>query len=147
MWRDVTEGWLAKRDYEPEFFHMRKDDDKRPHAEVKREIIAAIRKEFNVVAAVDDDPKNIKMFSEEGVNPIFVPGHNGTDDPNDMIVPDWWKELVNTEAAAPSPTSALPLPMRSEFSRSGASCKLPVKSAENAPCILKSPHGGNCRSK
>lgn len=147
MWRDLTTNYLVERDYTPEIFHMRKDDDTRAHAEVKREIIASIKGRFNVVAAVDDDPKNVKMFNEEEIPPILVPGYNGTDDPNDMVIPEWWSELVNTEAAAPNPTTALPLPMRSEFSRSGATCRLPVKGAENAPCILRSPHNGNCRSK
>lgn len=147
MWRDVTEGWLAHRDYEPEFFHMRKDDDKRPHAEIKREIIAAIRKEYNIVGAVDDDPKNISMFDDESINSILVPGYNGTDDPNEMIIPDWWRDVVSAGNAAPAPARALPVPQRVQFNRSGATCQMPVKGAENAPCILKSPHNGRCRSK
>lgn len=147
MWRDVTVGWLSQRDFVPEIFHMRADDDTRPHAEIKREVVEKIRTEFNIVAAVDDDPKNKKMFEEEEINFILVPGYNGIDDPNSMVIPEWWDDLVRAKIQAPFPASALPVPERAYFKRSGATCQLPVKSAQDAPCILRVLHAGNCRSR
>jgi phosphoglycolate phosphatase-like HAD superfamily hydrolase len=147
MWRGVTTSWLAQRDYEPEYFHMRRDDDMRPHPEVKREIIAGIKQEWNILAAVDDDPKNIVMFEEEGIPAILVPGYNGTDEPSSMVIPQWWNDVVRYHTPEPSLVPSLPVPTRAEIVVSGSLCQQPVRSAQNAPCILNAPHRGNCRSK
>jgi beta-phosphoglucomutase-like phosphatase (HAD superfamily) len=146
MWRGVTTDWLSVRDFVPEHFHMRRDDDTRPHAEVKREIIRALKEEFDIIAGVDDDPKNIVMFEEEGIRSIFVPGHNGIDDPDTMEIPDWWDDVISSSAEQP-PVPSLHVPTRVQMDSSGALCYFPVKSADGAPCILKTPHGGKHRSR
>ena len=148
MWRGVTTSWLADRNYEPEHFHMRRDDDERLHAEIKREIIAKIKEEWNVLAAIDDDPKNIAMFEEENIPAILVPGYNGTDEPSGMIIPQWWNtDVLRYYTPEQSTVPSLHVPTRAEIVVSGSLCHQPVKSAQNAPCILKTPHRGSCRSK
>jgi phosphoglycolate phosphatase-like HAD superfamily hydrolase len=145
-WRGVTTNWLGVRDFVPEHFHMRRDDDTRPHAEVKREIIKALKEEFEILAGVDDDPKNIVMFEEEEIPSIFVPGHNGIDDPDTMEVPEWWHDvIIGSPDQAPVPS--LHVPTRVQTASPGGFCYVPVKSAEGAPCILKAPHRGNHRSR
>jgi hypothetical protein len=125
---------------------MRRDDDTRPHAEVKREIIKALKEEFEILAGVDDDPKNIVMFEEEEIPSIFVPGHNGIDDPDTMEVPEWWHDvIIGSPDQAPVPS--LHVPTRVQTASPGGFCYVPVKSAEGAPCILKAPHRGNHRSR
>lgn len=146
MWRDLTTGWLGERGYTPEHFHMRRDDDTRPHAEIKREIIRALKEEFDFIAGIDDDPRNTKMFEEEEIASILVPGNNGIDDPDSMEIPDWWYETlaVNSQRSA---TPALHVPTKSLSVAVGVLCYAPVASAGGAPCILKTPHRGNCRSR
>lgn len=146
MWRGVTTDWLGKRDFVPEHFHMRRDDDTRPHAEIKREILRALKEDFDLIAGIDDDPKNIIMFDEEGIPGIVVPGYNGIDDPNTMEVPDWWHGLVQAPVEPPL-SPALHFPTRSQFPSQGDQrCMAPVMSAGGAPCILR-PHKGNHRSR
>jgi phosphoglycolate phosphatase-like HAD superfamily hydrolase len=93
-WRAVTVDWLGKRDYVPEIFYMRDDDDLRTGAEVKRDILRGLEREWNIVGAVDDDPKVVEMWESEGVPTILVPGYNGTDDPSGVVIPEWWSETI-----------------------------------------------------
>lgn len=146
MWRGVTTDWLGVRDFVPEHFHMRRDDDTRPHAEVKREILRSLKAEFDILAGIDDDPKNIVMFEEEEIPGIFVPGHNGIDDPDTMEIPDWWHDVI-IGSAEQTPVPALHVPTRAQAAAPGVLCYFPVQSAEGAPCILKTPHKGRHRSR
>lgn len=75
MRRTDTEGWLKRHGIPWDLLFMRGDKDHRAPEDVKREILNDIRnKGFNPVVAVDDSPKIIEMFKEEGLKTILVPG-------------------------------------------------------------------------
>jgi phosphoserine phosphatase len=55
--------------------YHRADGDYRKDREVKAEILVEIRKEFNVVAACDDNPNIVSLWEDEGIPEIeVVPG-------------------------------------------------------------------------
>lgn len=55
----------------------RPDEDYRPDIEIKRELLAEIREQYNVVAAIDDNPNVFTLWEEEGIPEIeIVPGWN-----------------------------------------------------------------------
>jgi len=66
-WRGLTSRWLAKNDIGHHALYMRKDDDNRPDYEVKKDILIQIKKHWNVVHAVDDNPHVIKLWEEHGI--------------------------------------------------------------------------------
>ena len=66
-WRGLTSCWLAKNDIGHHALYMRKDDDNRPDYEVKKDILIQIKKHWNVVHAVDDNPHVIKLWEEHGI--------------------------------------------------------------------------------
>ena len=98
-WRSLTEEWLGNRNFTPEVFHMRDDEDLRTGAEVKRDILRGLTREWNIVGAIDDDPKVAEMWESEGVPTIFVPGYNGTDDPSTLTIPEWWSTTIVATAS------------------------------------------------
>lgn len=93
-WRSITTEYLAQREYIPEIFHMRADDDLRTGAEVKRDILRGLSREWDIVGAIDDDPSVAQMWASENVPVILVPGYNGTDDPRSIVIPEWLHVLV-----------------------------------------------------
>lgn len=72
-----TQFWL--RHNIPVPYHgiwMRADGDFRPDGVIKREILAMIREEYNVVKAWDDNPVVIDVWESEGIPEInVVKGH------------------------------------------------------------------------
>lgn len=78
-WEGVTARFL-ERECASRFpwvtpIYMRADNDHRRDVEVKRDILAAIREEYDVVAACDDNPNVITLWKEEAIPEIeVVPG-------------------------------------------------------------------------
>lgn len=71
----VTTLWLSENgaaDYDKIYF--RKNFDPRPDAEVKREILRQIEKDYKVVHAWDDNPSIIALWESEGIPVTHIPG-------------------------------------------------------------------------
>jgi FMN phosphatase YigB (HAD superfamily) len=66
-WRGLTSQWLAKNDIGHHALYMREDDDNRPDYEVKKDILLKIKKHWNVLHAVDDNPNVIRLWEEHGI--------------------------------------------------------------------------------
>lgn len=76
-WRPHTTGWLEGI-VEFDELHMRADDDDRPDAAVKADILQRIRaRGWDVVHAIDDNPSIIKLWRMEGIPVTEVPGWIG----------------------------------------------------------------------
>jgi hypothetical protein len=56
---------------------MRADNDFRPDYEVKKDILARIRNSWDVVEAWDDNPNVTRLWQEEGIPFVLVPGWEG----------------------------------------------------------------------
>ena len=67
VWRGLTSYWLAKNDIGHHALYMRSDDDNRPDYEVKKDILLKIKKHWNVIHAVDDNPNVIKLWEDHGI--------------------------------------------------------------------------------
>jgi FMN phosphatase YigB (HAD superfamily) len=74
MWEFQTRRWLRKWDVPFHRLHMRANFDERRDVEVKREILAEIRENFDVIEAIDDNPSVIALWQGEGIPTIVVPG-------------------------------------------------------------------------
>jgi FMN phosphatase YigB (HAD superfamily) len=68
VWRGLTSYWLAKNDIGHHALYMRKDNDNRPDYEVKEDILLQIKKQWDVIHAVDDNPSVIKLWENYGIN-------------------------------------------------------------------------------
>ena len=53
---------------------MRGNDDNRKDYEVKKDMLNTIRKNWEVIYAVDDNPSIIKLWTEEGIPTTIVDG-------------------------------------------------------------------------
>lgn len=73
-YRNVTAFWLAMHDVPSEALFMRATGDMRPDYEVKRDILARIRTRYDVIEAWDDNPSVIRLWTEEKIPTILVPG-------------------------------------------------------------------------
>lgn len=73
-YRNSTAFWLAMHRIPSDAMWMRADGDYRPDVEVKREILAKIRKSFNPVHAYDDNPSIVALWRSEGIPCTVVPG-------------------------------------------------------------------------
>jgi len=74
MWERGTRDWLAKHEVEFDRLFMRADSDQRKDVEVKRDILARIREEYDVGMAIDDNPNVIALWRAEGIPVEVVPG-------------------------------------------------------------------------
>lgn len=74
MWERVTRDWLAKHEVKYDRLYMRENADQRKDVEVKRDILARIREEFDVGFAIDDNPNVIALWESEGIPVERVPG-------------------------------------------------------------------------
>ena len=74
---DTTVTWLARHDVSWDLLAMRGDDDRHTSSpDVKRRIITGLRDDgYEPVLAVDDDPRNLAMYRDEGVATVYV--HSG----------------------------------------------------------------------
>jgi phosphoglycolate phosphatase-like HAD superfamily hydrolase len=77
-WRDMTATWLAKHGVTPAGIWLTTEGDPRTHAEMKRDQLADLRKAWDPVLEVDDNPANVDMFRQEGIITIHVPGYHLT---------------------------------------------------------------------
>ena len=73
-WRDHTAMWLALNNIHSDALFMRGDDDRRKDYEVKKDILETIRQAWTVVHAVDDNPRIIKLWEEEGIPNTIIDG-------------------------------------------------------------------------
>lgn len=73
-WRNHTAFWLADNGIPSDALFMRGDKDGRKDYEVKKEILEVIKQTWNVVHAVDDNPKIIKLWTEEGIPTTMIDG-------------------------------------------------------------------------
>ena len=74
MWRNHTAWWLAMHDVPSDMLMMRNDNDNRQDYEVKRDMLATIRKAYNVIHAWDDNPSIVRLWSEHDIPVSVVPG-------------------------------------------------------------------------
>lgn len=73
-WRNVTAMFLALHDIPSDALFMRGDDDHRKDVEVKEDILAMIRKVWNPILAIDDNPSILELWQRHGIPTIEVPG-------------------------------------------------------------------------
>jgi len=73
-WRHHTAWWLAMHDIPSHALFMRHDKDQRADVEVKADILARIRRSWNPILAVDDNPNVLKLWIAEGIETIVIPG-------------------------------------------------------------------------
>lgn len=76
-YRNVTAFWLAMHHIPSEALYMRRTGDMRPDYDVKRDILASIRDRYEIVEAWDDNPSIIRLWQEEGIPYVLVPGWEG----------------------------------------------------------------------
>lgn len=76
-YRHHTAMWLALHDVPSDAMYMRAHRDYRPDYEVKRDILQRIRTRYSPVAAWDDNPAVLRLWSEEGIPTTVVPGWDG----------------------------------------------------------------------
>jgi predicted secreted acid phosphatase len=71
QYRKKTEKWLLKYFYTDEYLlFLRKDNDKRPSFEIKRDILKQLRKKFIIKYVIDDNKKDLEMYEKEGLKTI-----------------------------------------------------------------------------
>lgn len=73
-YRALTSFWLALHDVPSDDLLMRADGDGRPDYDVKREILARIRRRYRPVFAWDDNPAILALWDQEGIPRELVPG-------------------------------------------------------------------------
>lgn len=73
-YRHHTESWLDDNEIEYDKLFMRKSGDRRPSAEVKKEILDEISEKWDPIHAFDDDPSVIEMFGDSGLVTTLIPG-------------------------------------------------------------------------
>ena len=76
-WRGVTSYWLAKNDIGHTALYMRKDGDFRPDYEVKSDILKRIKKQWNIIHAVDDNPAVLKLWFDHGIETTKIGDWDG----------------------------------------------------------------------
>lgn len=74
-WRGATVRWLDRHMTVPYDgpFH-RQDGDLRPDVQVKRDIHRYLARQFDIRAAVDDNPNVIALWSQLGIPTEVIPG-------------------------------------------------------------------------
>lgn len=73
-WRFHTLLWLHEQGIEHDDIYMRGDRDHRKDYDVKADILAMIRRRYDVRLAVDDNPAVIRLWREHGIPTITIPG-------------------------------------------------------------------------
>ena len=66
-WRAHTSYWLTQHNIPHNALFMRGNKDYRPDYEIKKDILDHINLFWDVVHAVDDNPKVIKLWEENGI--------------------------------------------------------------------------------
>lgn len=73
-WRHHTAWFLALNDIPSDALFMRANSDQRPDVDVKRDILATIRKTWDVVWAFDDNPSIVALWRDNNIPVTVVPG-------------------------------------------------------------------------
>lgn len=73
-YRPHTSWWLSEQGLHPTEHHHRQNGDFRKDVEIKREILADLRKRYDIVQAWDDNPAIIELWKSEGIDTVEVPG-------------------------------------------------------------------------
>ena len=76
-WRSHTSYWLAKNSVPHQALFMRADKDYRPDYEVKLDILNQIQLIWDVEHAVDDNPKIIKLWEQNGISTTKIGDWDG----------------------------------------------------------------------
>ena len=76
-WFNHTWWWLRENRVPFDALHMRDDWDQRPDYVVKKDILERIRRRWEPVIAFDDNPAVIRLWEEEGISTVRVPGWVG----------------------------------------------------------------------
>ena len=77
----LTVDWLRRHEVRWDLLIMRGFGDYLPSPDVKRSELHALRRAgFRPLLAVDDDPRNVKMFRAEGVPCLEIPSGYHTGD-------------------------------------------------------------------
>jgi len=72
LWHTLL--WLQEKRAEHDAIFMRRRGDFRKDYEVKKDILREIRAYYNPVLAYDDNPNILRLWQEEGIPAIEVPG-------------------------------------------------------------------------
>lgn len=73
-WRHVTAWFLAMHGIESDTLFMRANGDYRADVLIKKDILEAIRENFDVIHAYDDNPSIIALWESEGIPVTVVEG-------------------------------------------------------------------------
>lgn len=73
-YRIPTVWWLLWNGIATDDLFMRRDGDYRPDYEVKKDLLVEIRKRWNPVHAIDDNPNVIRLWKDENIETTTVPG-------------------------------------------------------------------------
>jgi phosphoglycolate phosphatase-like HAD superfamily hydrolase len=73
-WRALSSGWLDYNGIPHHELHMRPTGDFRRDRLIKAEILADLRKRYDIRHAYDDNPAIIGLWEDEGVPATVVPG-------------------------------------------------------------------------
>lgn len=77
QWRASTERWLERHLRPLSFYYlltMRADGDYRPDTEVKTDMHARLSADYDIVGAIDDNPKVVALWRSLGIPTVEVPG-------------------------------------------------------------------------
>lgn len=66
-YKALTRQWLDKNGIRFLELYMRKDGDHRPDYEVKQEMLVEIKREYDPLLVIDDSPKVVKMWRDNGL--------------------------------------------------------------------------------
>jgi hypothetical protein len=74
-WAEVTATWLHRHMPVPfdGAFH-RPDDDLRPDVQIKADIHRYLTRHYNIVGAVDDNPRIVELWERLGIPTTVIPG-------------------------------------------------------------------------
>ena len=77
LWvREATTAWLARFDVRWDLLVMREEGDYRSSPDAKRDAVHALTGVgFDLRLAIDDDPRNVTMFEQEGIPCLYI--HSG----------------------------------------------------------------------
>ncbi len=73
-YRASTSWWIADNNIPSDALYMRPDKDFRPDYEVKKDTLDQLLLRYEVIAAYDDNPNIVKLWSEYGILCHVVPG-------------------------------------------------------------------------
>lgn len=74
MWRYHTILWLHEHGLSYDELFMRADEDNRQDYLVKSDLLTEIRRRYNPVLAVDDNPAVLALWDEHGIPTVRIPG-------------------------------------------------------------------------